>query len=243
MTKEEFSVRLGLKGDLGFDASVPVHQHSNLKSAPKEIDWRQKGAVTPVKNQEQCGSCWAFSATESIESCNFVAGNKLDVLAPEQIVDCDTTCNGCQGGLPSSAFQYVMGAGGQEWSKDYPYTAGGGQAGQCQFKKSDVAETIRGWSYATQEKSETAMMDAMATKGPLSVCVDASAWQFYSGGVMQPSSCGTQLDHAVQAVGYTSQYWIVRNSWGESWGEQGYIRLAYGQNTCGVAQLPTYCTA
>jgi C1A family cysteine protease len=244
MTQDDFAAfYLGL--ELGELPEAPVHEVNVRGNAPKTMDWRTKGVVSAVKNQEQCGSCWAFSTTESIESANAVAGNKLDDLTVEQIVDCSTQNDGCQGGNPTTAFQYVISAGGLESEQAYPYTAGGGQAGQCSFDKSKVEESIRGWSYATQTKSETAMVDAMAKNGPLSVCVDAQSWQFYSGGIMKAAGCGTQLDHAVQAVGYdlNQNYWIVRNSWGASWGEQGYIRLEYGANACGVAQLTTYATA
>eukprot|EP00500_Bicosoecida_sp_ms1_P002151 CAMPEP_0203808086 /NCGR_PEP_ID=MMETSP0115-20131106/1419_1 /ASSEMBLY_ACC=CAM_ASM_000227 /TAXON_ID=33651 /ORGANISM="Bicosoecid sp, Strain ms1" /LENGTH=299 /DNA_ID=CAMNT_0050716771 /DNA_START=40 /DNA_END=939 /DNA_ORIENTATION=+ len=223
MTTQDFAdFYLGAKvpetlGDL------PVFEKSLRADVPNSIDWSAKGATTPIKNQEQCGSCWAFSTTESIESANFIAGNPLKTLTVEQIVDCDTTDSGCQGGNPTTAFQYVIGAGGLESESDYPYTAGGGQTGQCQFDKSKIVQSIRGWSYATQSQDETAMKDAMASKGPLSVCVDAQSWQFYSGGIMKAAGCGTQLDHAVQAVGYdmSSNYWKVRNSWGASWGENG----------------------
>jgi hypothetical protein len=227
------------------EAPLGVHQIGVRGNPPQSIDWVSKGATTPVKNQEQCGSCWAFSTTESCESANFIAGNQIQPLTVEQIVDCSTQNNGCQGGDPTTAFQYVINAGGLESESDYPYTAGGGQAGQCSFQKSEIVQSIRGWSYATQSQDETAMKDAMATKGPLSVCVDAQSWQFYSGGIMKAAGCGTQLDHAVQAVGYdmSQNYWNVRNSWGPTWGENGFIRLEYGANACGVAQLTTYATA
>lgn len=212
-------------------------------SAPSEFSWKSKGAVTPVKNQEQCGSCWAFSVTEEVESCWHLAGNPLIELSVQQIVSCDHNDLGCNGGDPPTAYQYIMNAGGLDLSKDYPYTSGGGNNGQCHFKKSGVAAHISGFKYATQDNDEQAMQQVVATTAPLSICVDASTWQFYTGGIIT-SACGTQLDHCVQATGYGSDngvpYWEVRNSWGSSWGESGYLRVERNKDLCGIAQEATY---
>jgi len=215
-------------------ADVPVAQ-SNIQ-APETFDWRTKGAVTPVKNQEQCGSCWAFSATETIESVWILAGNSQQILAPQQIVDCDTTDSGCNGGRTESAFDYVISAGGQEDEQDYPYQ---GQDGQCQFNAADVKATIKSWQYATTNNDEQTLQSNLASMSPLSICVDASQWQDYSNGVMMGSQCTQNVDHCVQLVGYNAganpPYWIVRNSWDTTWGIDGYIWLQMWQNTCAMA--------
>jgi len=217
-------------------------------TAPNSFSWITQQKVTPVKNQAQCGSCWAFSATENIESVWMIAKNltnsNMKPLAPQQIVDCDKQDGGCNGGWPRTAYQYVIGAKGQDTESSYPYRAVN-QA--CHFLPADVEAVITSWKYATQSRSETQMQTAVATVAPLSICVDAAQWQFYKNGVMTPSQCGTSLDHCVQIVGYdvsaSTPYWNVRNSWGASWGESGFIRLAYGHNTCGCAQEATTSVA
>jgi len=211
--------------------------------APSTFDWRDKGAVTPVKDQGQCGSCWAFSATENIESVWIIAGkadNSTLQLSPQQIVDCDSTDSGCDGGDTITAFAYVISAPGLESANAYPYTA---EDGDCAFDASRVKAKISSWKYATQSQDETAIKNNLVAWSPLSICVDASSWQDYSGGVMTPDDCGTDLDHCVQLVGYDSgastPFWFVRNSWSEDWGEDGYLRLEMNQNTCGMAEEAT----
>jgi len=223
----------------------------SLKSfaEPQVLDWRTSGVVTAVKNQEQCGSCWAFSATETIESAWMLAKNikvgSFAPLGPQQIVDCDNSDGGCNGGNPPTAYEYVIGAGGQETEKAYPYT---GEDGSCKFNAAYVESKISAWSYACDEYDETTLKKNVATKGPLSICVDAANWQYYTSGVMTAWECAwvNELDHCVQAVGYdmtaSTPYWLVRNSWGTSWGESGYIKLAYGDNTCGLTNEATYVT-
>jgi len=210
---------------------------STPKAPPASRDWRQTaGVITPVKNQEQCGSCWAFSATESIESAWVQAGNSQVILGPQQIVDCDTNDGGCNGGNTETAYEYVIKAGGQETEQNYPYT---GENGACRFHSNLVAAKITNWKYISQQASQekTAMFDYVGNNGPVSVCVDATPWQYYNGGVLK--SCGMQVDHCVQVVGYMEQdnlqVWIVRNSWGEDWGEQGYIWIEIGMNLCDIA--------
>jgi len=202
-------------------------------------NWFNQGACTPVYNQGQCGSCWAFSATETIESYYQIQGNSLTQLSMEQIVDCDTTCNGCEGGMPSSAYTYVQSAGGIDSYSSYPYTAGGGQAGQCAFNKANVVTNV-----ASQQaiSGETGLYQQSSSAGPVSVCVDASSWQSYNSGVL--TQCGNQVDHCVQLVGYANygqsgSYWIVRNSWGTSWGQQGFIFIAIGQDLCSIGDYAT----
>jgi len=224
-------------------------QYLNLEGlvAPDAFDWIPLGKVTPVKDQKQCGSCWAFSATENIESVWMIAKGltpaNMKQLAPQQIVDCDKKDGGCNGGDTPTAYEYVIQAGGMEPEADYPYRA---VNEACHFNKADVFATISGFQYATKTKDENEMKVATATVAPLSICVDAEPWQFYSGGIMKKAQCGTSLDHCVQITGYDTSgatpYWIVRNSWGMDWGEKGFIRIEFGTNTCGVAIEATTAT-
>jgi len=211
--------------------------------APATFDWEPTGKVTPVKNQAQCGSCWAFSATENIESVWMIAKDltkdNFKPLAPQQIVDCDKRDGGCNGGDTPTAYEYVISAGGQDTEASYPYKAVN-QA--CKFQAADVEAKISSWKYVGKG-NEAEMLTGVATVSPLSICVDAEPWQFYTGGIMKSSQCGTSLDHCVQITAYDTSsatpYWNVRNSWGTDWGEKGFIRLEYGHNTCGVAIEPT----
>jgi len=215
---------------------------------PIDFDWRNHSAVTPVKNQEQCGSCWAFSATEAIESAWFLAGNPLISLAPQQIVDCDVGNGdqGCDGGYTGKAFDYVIKAGGMETEAKYPYTA---EDGTCQFKSANVVASIKGWAYVTKNSNETEMQVALVQQGPLSICVDATSWQFYIEGVVTSNEiCENSLDHCVMITGFqayedwiwgTYNVWNVRNSWGADWGLDGYILVERGYDICGIADVAT----
>jgi len=242
LTSEEFTeLYKGFKKTTA-PISVPIKSLPANIELPASFDWRPKGAVTDVKDQGQCGSCWAFSATEGVESAWFLAGNTLPVLAPQQIVDCDTTDQGCDGGDLPTAFAYVQ-QNGMESESDYPYQA---QDGTCAYNSGEVVAKISGFQYATQSLNETAMQVAMIANGPLSICVDAESWQSYSNGIIE-SDCGTDLDHCVQIVGYASDdsntpYWIIRNSWGTDWGISGYVYVERNQDECGVAMEATYVT-
>jgi len=216
-------------------------------SLPSSFDWRDHGAVTAVKNQGDCGSCWAFSATENIESMWILSNhsnNDTLSLSPQQIVDCDEWVFGCEGGETTSAFNYVMGAGGLESIQNYPYTA---EDGTCQFNAKDIDAKITTWQYANTLYEEQPIQNNLVGWGPLSVCVDAEAWQDYEGGVMTWEECAwvNLLDHCVQLVGYNTNtdvpvpYWIVRNSWGTDWGQEGYIYLQMWEDTCGIAHEAT----
>jgi len=219
---------------------VETEEFTPLPGAPATFDWRDQKLVTPVKNQGSCGSCWAFSATEAIESSWIKAGKATAAnlnLSPQQIVDCDKTDSGCGGGWPEKAMKYIIGAGGQEGISHYPYTA---KDGSCNFIQAYVEAKISSYAVETKQGDETTLQDNLVKVGPLSVCVDAAAWQTYKGGIMTPTQCCTncQLDHCVQLVGYNTtsnpKYWILRNSWGEGWGINGYIYLQMGGNTCGI---------
>jgi C1A family cysteine protease len=241
LTDEEFKCYLGYKPS-NKSRDIPDGAHNLQKNAPpKTFDWRSKDAITPVKNQGQCGSCWAFSATENIESSWFIQGkNTLTELSVEQIVQCDKTDGGCNGGDTTTAYDYVKKAGGLESQEDYPYTSGGGTTGRCSFDSKDIVAKITGYEFAGKG-DESGMVSYLAEKGPISICVDASNWSPYKKGIYPASQCGKSLDHCVLAVGYDldNGYWIVRNSWGSTWGESGYIYLEYGKDACGLTTEPT----
>jgi len=229
----------------------------DLKAAPSSIDWSKKGAVTPVKDQGMCGSCWAYSATEGIESSIFMATGKLPApLAAQQIISCDhTKAAGCSGGDLPTALNYVESAGGIDTATDYPATsANDGKNGTCSWDKKTAAK-VTGFKYALPPcqsgncagQDENVLAAALAKYGPISVCVNAGDghWDFYEAGMVWPpaahpcSGAASEIDHCVQLVGYdktaSTPYWKIRNSWGDIWGEEGYIRLQMGVNACGIA--------
>jgi len=240
LTSEEFKSIYLMNVTRPFVAA-PTAKVTPVPNLPTSFDWSSKGAVTPVKNQGQCGSCWDFSATETIESVCYLAGYPLTALSEQQIVDCDTTDSGCNGGWPYNAYQYVISAGGLETESDYPYTA---KDGTCNFDSSKVECKVQSWKYVTQSQDENAMQNFLYTNSPLSVCVDAEIWQSYTGGVITPSSnCGDSIDHCVQVTGWSVQQginaWNVRNSWGTDWGEGGYIYVQIGSDVCAIAEVVT----
>eukprot|EP01036_Dinobryon_divergens_P022598 gene22598-30866_t len=190
------------------------------------VDWSGK-LTTPVKDQGYCGSCWAFSATEQIESDAIRTLGLTYLLSPEQITQCDKTSSGCNGGWSEHAYNYVKSAGGLETEANYPYTSYKGVTGTCSAVSSKFVVTVTGYKTLS---GESAMASYVQTTGPLSVCLDASSWNSYTG-------CATGVDATS-----SSPYWKVRNSWGTSWGESGYIRLKYGANTCDITNDPTYAT-
>jgi len=243
MSDDEFRSLYTCRKEVSFKDSNIKAPVSLPAAAPSKYDWRDHGAVTAVKNQGQCGSCWAFSATEGVESANFMKGNKLTALSPQQITSCDKSDAGCNGGDLPPAFNYVE-QNGLETEAVYPYTSGtSGASGTCKYEKAQVVQTISSYSYATQSKNETQMYIASSTYGPLSVCVDAETWSAYRSGIIS-SNCGVLLDHCVQIVGwdttYSTPYWIVKNSWGSTWGESGYLRVEMYKDLCGIAREAMY---
>jgi C1A family cysteine protease len=221
--------------------------HEIKEDAPASKDWRTTGKVTAVKNQGQCGSCWAFSTTGSIEAANLIknggsASDKANIISEQELVDCSRANAGCNGGLMDLGFQFVknQGAGGDDLENSYPYKA---RNGRC-VKQKGVPSKIQVTSYTdVTSGSEDALANAIGTHGPVSVAIEADqrAFQFYNGGVLT-SGCGQNLDHGVLAVGYTDEYFIVKNSWGPSWGEEGYIKIGRGKNLCGIANQASYPT-
>ncbi|XP_028966631.1 cathepsin L [Galendromus occidentalis] len=219
-------------------------ESSDLSEA---IDWRQQGYVTPVKNQGNCGSCWAFSATGAVEGQHFKATGRLESLSEQNLVDCVKESKGCDGGFFEQAFQYIKDNGGINTEDSYPYEA---FDGSCRFREDSIGATVSG--YQTIPKgSEADLQKAVSTIGPISVAIDVSnpSFQNYREGVYyEPSCSSSNLDHAVLVVGYGSDggedYWLVKNSWGTSFGEQGYVRMARNKgNNCGIASAAAYPTA
>jgi len=247
LSSEEFAgtyLMPSFESKFSFEKYEPVQ--SKGEAVPDSFDWRSKGAVTPVKDQGQCGSCWAFSATEEIESQWLLKGNPAVFLAPQQIVDCDKKDAGCGGGDTPTAYEYVISAGGIEPESLYPYKA---KDQKCAFNLTKAAVSISGWKYVVKAKNETEMLDALFTAGPLSICVDAETWQHYDKGIIT-KNCKAHLDHCVELVGFGKDndltsgevipFWNVRNSWGTDWGEDGYIRVQRDQkNLCGIASEVT----
>jgi cathepsin F len=206
---------------------------------PTSWDWRTKGAVTEVKNQGQCGSCWSFSTTGNVEGQWFLAGHTLTPLSEQQFVDCDKVDQGCNGGLPSNAFEYAIKAGGIESEASYPYTA---MDGSCQFSASKVVAKISNWTAVSTD--EDTIASVLVSTGPLSIGINAEWMQFYAGGVSDPLFCNPKaLDHGVLIVGFGTQdskpYWIIKNSWGPTWGEKGYYLIIRGKGKCGLNTMVT----
>jgi cysteine peptidase B len=203
--------------------------------AGQAIDWRQKGAVTPVKDQGQCGSCWSFSTTGNVEGQWFLAGHGLVSLSEQFLVSCDTVDGACNGGLPSQTMSWIVqqNGGNLVTEASYPYASGSGTSPSCNRNGNVVGAKITG--HTDLPSDEASMAAWVYSNGPLSIAVDASSWQTYNGGVM--TNCqASQVDHAVLIVGFDTTanppYWIVKNSWSTRWGESGYIRLQYGNNQC-----------
>lgn len=217
----------------------------NTVDIPKTVDWRRKGYVTPVKNQLACGSCWAFSATGSLEGQYFRKSGKLLSLSEQNLVDCSKNSGneGCKGGLMDNAFGYIEENGGIDTEESYPYQ---GVALSCRYKAENNGVTVTGYMDIESGK-EDALTNALATIGPISVGITAKESLFaYQGGIYEETNCTADgLNHGVLAVGYGSEdgqdYYIVKNSWGPFWGEAGYFRLARNKNNmCGIASLASF---
>lgn len=216
-----------------------------LKNTPS-VDWRHTGATTPVKDQGQCGSCWAFSATQAVETGYWLSTQKpAPILAPQQSVDCDPWWRldfACSGGMPTRAYGYMRRAGGVELEKDYPYISGHSEKREkCQSQTSKFVAKVGKTKTISGVSSDEGLMLNYIKTSPMSVCVDAESWQLYLGGVVDRKTCGVATDHCVHLVGYQSEEnaWIVKNSWAGNWGEEGYIRVRAGENACNIASAAT----
>ena len=236
LTPAEYRSMLGARQGQNYEGIS-----SNGFKAPDAFDWRDKGAVCPIKNQGQCGSCWAFSVIQAQESQWFIKKGQLISLSESNMVDCCTACYGCQGGWPDRTYNYVIkNQKGQFMTEaDYPYVA---QDQPCKFDSSKGVTLVTGY-VTIKSQDENDLKEKLAQYGVASVCIDASQASFHSyksGVYNEPKCSSTWLDHAVGCVGYGTDngvdFWIVRNSWATTWGEQGYIRMIRNKkNQCGVA--------
>lgn len=243
MTQEEFKTKmLGYKFS---DRQKTYGAPTLSQKPPASVDWRTQGAVTPVKDQGQCGSCWAFSAVGALEGYWFQAKGALLSFSEQQLVDCSQSQgnHGCNGGLMDYAFTYVK-ANGLQTEANYPYTA---QDGRC---KGTGTSAVNITGYTDVGHSDDALTAASAAR-VVSVAVDAQNWSMYSRGIYSHLKCGTQLDHGVTLVGYgtanNDDFWIIKNSWSAKWGENGYIRLERGKKSgnngcCGIYKAASFPT-
>ena len=244
----------------------PSFEFANVAVPAGSVDWRSRGAVTGVKNQGTCGSCWAFSATGAIEGLHFIKTGRLVALSEQEIGECDTNRQDtsiCEGGLPDDAFAWVAKHGGLTTEAAYPYTCLKNPTdcyapNKTKCKDAARVATITGHR-DVPVNNETALAQAASVQ-PVSVGVDATAksWQHYRSGVYDDPACGTTIDHAVLVVGFGTEegtgqaFWLVKNSWGAAWGDGGYIKIARGgssakgpnkgQGMCAIAAHPSYPT-
>ncbi|XP_046662481.1 procathepsin L-like isoform X2 [Homalodisca vitripennis] len=248
LTTEEFVTMMnGYKRPEGYESIGDKFDDSENVKLPKNLDWRKKGAVTEVKDQGFCGSCWAFSATGSLEGQHYLKTKKLVSLSEQNLMDCSTAeeNHGCHGGLMDKAFTYVQKNKGIDTEASYPYE---GYNGTCRYNPKNKGATDNGYVDITSG-SEKALQKAVATVGPISVAIDGDhiSFKHYKSGVYQNPDCSsTALNHGIVAVGYGSTkkggaYWLVKNSWSSNWGMNGYAMMARNHNNmCGIATAASY---
>ncbi|XP_062254538.1 cathepsin K isoform X2 [Platichthys flesus] len=246
MTSEEVAEKMtGLLVPLERERSFTMALDDKVSKLPKFVDYRKKGMVTPVKNQGSCGSCWAFSSAGALEGQLAKQTGQLVDLSPQNLVDCVTENDGCGGGYMTKAFQYVQENGGIDSEEAYPYV---GEDESCRYNATGMAAQCKGFK-EVPVGDEHALAVALFKVGPVSVGIDATqrGFQFYQRGVYYDRNCNKDdINHAVLAVGYGisskgKKYWIVKNSWSDTWGNKGYILMARNRdNLCGIANLASY---
>ncbi|MCQ2795681.1 MAG: C1 family peptidase, partial [Bacilli bacterium] len=230
----------------------PAHATARNDDAPEYFDWREKGRVSAVKDQASCGSCWAFSTVGNLEGLYYAAKGVMKTFSEQLLVDCDTEDSGCNGGLMELTFDWLKSNGGFMTDADYPYT---GYKGSCKQDKSKFVDMkVTGYVKLGDSSStwspvdEVEVRDFLLETGPLAIALNANPLQTYTGGILDLNSsrCSPSgMNHAVTLVGYgydkatNLDYWIVKNSWGKSWGEDGYFRISRGKGTCGINQYIT----
>jgi C1A family cysteine protease len=244
LTGEEFSsIYTGYNWKPNRHRNVKLLDETNLATS---VDWVTAGAVTAIKNQGQCGACWSFSTTGALEGLYFINDGTLISFSEQQLIDCSSSYGnqGCNGGLMDDAFKYVEAKGIMRES-DYGYLA---KSGTCKY---NVSKTVFKNTGYTDVKADTpTQLLAAVNKGPVSIAIEAdqNVFQSYTSGIINSTSCGTSLDHGVLVVGYNgTSYWIVKNSWGTTWGESGFVKIAYGTQSsgkgiCGINSDPSYPT-
>ncbi|EFA01283.1 uncharacterized protein LOC658343 [Tribolium castaneum] len=247
-TDEELSNLTGLQVPLEFEQPLNETEDPLLPSLGRGIsaslDWRQRGGVTPVKNQGQCGSCWAFATIGAIESHYKIRHKRAISLSEQQLVDCVGRGGGCGGGWIPTAYSYIARNKGVNYNRDYPYL---GRNGKCRYRSSKPHIAIRSYAAINNNNNEERVRRLVATKGPVSVAihVDSRTFHKYKSGVYNNPSCRGGLNHAVVIVGYGRErgvdYWLVKNSWGAGWGQKGYVKMARNRrNQCGIATHASY---
>ena len=222
-------------------------------NVPASWDWRDMNAVTPVKDQGQCGSCWSFSATGAMEGAWAIKTNSITSISEQELVDCSKKYGNlaCKGGLMDNAFQYAIDHGMCS-EQSYPYTSGKTQTSGSCMNTCEPVLAISGCA-DVPANNQLALKEAVALLGPVSIALDAETrlFQSYKGGVITSESCGTTLDHGVLIVGYGEEtdtgikYWLVKNSWGAAWGDNGYVKILRSDSSndpgvCGVAMQPSF---
>jgi len=252
LTLAEFHDAVHLGGvrppNLRRNPSGPVHTApANLSEIPAAIDHVANGAVTDVKNQGSCGSCWAFSTVGALESAYYLKYGKLLVFSEQELVSCDNVDLGCNGGWMDDAFTWVKGNGGLTTADQYPYSSASGTTGTCKTSGYTNIPEVAPQSFTDVAAGSVDALASALAKQPVSIAIQANqlAFQSYSGGVLSGVRCGQRLDHGVLAVGYGTDngidYWKVKNSWGTSWGEGGYIRIEKSSaDLCGVLDAASY---
>ncbi|XP_070788008.1 cathepsin L2-like [Pituophis catenifer annectens] len=244
MTNEEINKKLYCllpDLDLASQKNIVTFKSSENLQIPLRVDWRAKGFVTEVKDQGECGSCWAFSATGALEGMYFKKTGKLISLSEQNLMDCSKENHGCQGGLMPQAFASVHEQQGINSEESYPYDGKDDYSCRYEAENSIASCSSMGLILTGDEK---ALLQAVATIGPISVAVDAGSteFHFYKSGIFKnPWNGDPHLSHAMLVVGYNStKYWIVKNSWSRLWGDNGYMLLEQGSNQCGIANLACY---